>query len=98
MAQEKFDGVIEAVRYSPEGAVSQVRMYERRGPTWSDCVLLDRAELVRRMKAGKRIAVGRRQTYLGSSFEVKGAVHLAGEILATTADAHQDNLEPAPLF
>jgi len=45
MAQEKFDGVIEAVRYSPEGAVSQVRMYERRGPTWSDCVLLDRAEL-----------------------------------------------------
>jgi len=34
MAQAKYDGVIEAVRYAPAGRISLVRAYERRGPTF----------------------------------------------------------------
>ena len=45
MARKTIDGVIEAVRYSPDGAISVVRTYQRRGAVWSDHILLGRKEL-----------------------------------------------------
>ena len=52
---KKFDGVIEAVRYNPDGQIALVRGYELRGVTYSDRVLLDRNTLVERLKEGKKI-------------------------------------------
>ena len=34
MAKLKFDGLIEAVRYAPDGKIILVRAYERRGATF----------------------------------------------------------------
>ena len=49
---QKFDVVIEAVRYK-SGKIELVRAYERRGPSFSDRVLLDRKTLLERLKDGK---------------------------------------------
>jgi len=83
MAKMKFDGVIEAVRYAPDGKLVWVRAYERRGPTFSDRVLLDRGALLERLKAGKKFFAGQRVAYLSSTFDLKKAVRLD----------QQDNLE-----
>ncbi|NMC79593.1 MAG: hypothetical protein GYA59_09560 [Chloroflexi bacterium] len=103
VAQQKFDGVIEAVRYTPEGQVGQVRIYERRGPTFSDRVLLTREQLVQRMKAGQRFVAGERKEFLASTFVVRAPVRLAGpkgkEVLVTTQPAGDgDDLHEVPLF
>jgi hypothetical protein len=76
MAKAKFDGVIESVHYAPDGSLAWARIYERRGPTFSDWVLLDRAGLVERLKAGKKFVLGRRVEYLSSTFEVSQPVRL----------------------
>ncbi len=100
---QKVDGVIEGVRYSPSGMVDVVRLYERRGSTYSDRVLWTRAELVERLKAGKKVAIGTRTLLLASTFELKGQVRLArgraGEVLVTHPEAgERDLLDGAPLF
>ncbi len=75
MARLTLDGVIEAVRYNPAGKIEVVRVYERRGLVWSDHILLNRQDLVERLKQGKKFATGVRKTYLGSVFETGPAVH-----------------------
>ena len=54
MARTTFDGVIEAVRYKPDGQVDWVRAYLRRGPTFSDRIMINRATLIENLKSGKR--------------------------------------------
>ena len=109
MAQVKYDGVIEAVRYAPPGRVAVVRAYERRGPTFSDRVLISREELVRRLQAGKRFVSGERQLRLASTFTVASTICLVEKdgqkYLATTGapaivsgNAGSDNLVGVPLF
>ena len=104
MAQVKYDGVIEAVRYSPAGRVTMVRAYERRGPTFSDRVLINREELVRRLQAGKRFVTGERQLLLASTFTVAFPISLVEKdgqkYLATSdaLDAKGDCLAGVPLF
>ena len=103
MAQQKYDGVIEVVRYTPEGQVELVRLYERRGPTYSDRLLWDRAELVEQLKAGKKIFTGDRTVFLASTFTVKNQVRLvrghSGEVVTTAKEAGEhDFLEGAPIF
>jgi len=71
MSKAKFDGVIEAVHYAPGGQVVWVRAYERRGPTFSDLVIINREDLIQRIKAGKKFVVGSRKAYLASTFEVQ---------------------------
>ena len=97
----KFDGVIEAVRYKG-GRIELVRLYERRGPTFSDHVLLDRPALLARLRQGKRLVTGRRKPLLASTFDVWKPVLLAGEDgdqVVTTLDQHrQDRLEDVPAF
>ncbi|SRR5258707_15505351 len=97
----KFDGVIEAVRYK-NGRIEVVRAYERRGATFSDCVLLDRKSLLERLTSGKRFVSGQRKEFLASTFEVGQEVKVrgvnGGKILTTLAQSEHDKLEGVPLF
>ena len=100
---KKIDGVIEAVRYNPNGQIALVRAYERRGVTFSDRVLLDRKTLLERLKAGKNFSTGQRKEFLASTFELSKAVKAVGnngkEFLTTREGAAQrDELEETPAF
>ena len=97
----KFDGVIVAARYEG-GKLEVVRAYERRGATFSDWVLLDRATLVEKLKNGKRFVTGQRKEYLASTFDVGKPVNLIGrdgsQVLTTLPESDQDHLEGVPIF
>jgi hypothetical protein len=103
MAPQKYDGIIETVRYSPDGLIKMVRIYERRGPTFSDRILISREELVTRIKEGKKYLTGKRVRYLASTFETDESVNLVKfdqtEYLVTQASsAAGDNLGSLPVF
>jgi hypothetical protein len=103
MAKKKYDGVIEAVHYQPDGQVDWVRAYLRRGPTWSDCVLVKRQDLINEIKAGRVMMVGQRVQYMAGTFEVSDPVKLVGssgsEVLVTTQDSSdQDQLKGVPVI
>jgi len=104
MAQKKYDGIIEGARYTPEGKLSGVRIYERRGPTYSDRTLLTRAELLQRLRAKKKFAVGMRQAFLGSTFTIVADVRLAGSrgqeaiVAGGSSAVDRDDLAGAPVF
>lgn len=100
---KKFDGVIEAVRRGPDGEINIARYYERRGPTWSDYMLINRDDLVRRVKKGEKFMVGERQPYLGGTFSLISRVQLTGnggKEKLVTADSPDGKIEikEAPLF
>jgi len=99
---KKFDGVIEAVRYK-NGQIVVVRAFERRGAAFSDRVLLDRRELLDRLKKGKKYVVGKRTELMAGTFEVQEkslqVLEQNGrEVISTRADAVHDELEQAPVF
>jgi hypothetical protein len=87
MAHIKFDGVIEAVRYTPGGKISVVRAYRRRGAVWSDHLLLGRPELVEQLKSGKRFVTGARKEYLGGVFRTGSTVRYIDEHIVTEGQA-----------
>ena len=98
---KKFDGVIEAVHYK-NGQIVNVRAFERRGATFSDQVLIDRKELLERLKNGKQFVVGARKKFWASTFDegktVQVVTRAGKEFIATRAEAEQDELEAAPVF
>ncbi|MDD5467149.1 MAG: hypothetical protein PHS96_05035 [Anaerolineales bacterium] len=103
MAKAKFDVVIEAVHQKSSREIAWVRAYERRGPTFSDHVLLSRQEVVDRLKQGKKIVVGKRLPQLASTFEVTHPVRLAGEpgaeaLVVGEGDAEHDRMDGVPLI
>jgi hypothetical protein len=103
MGRQKYDGVVEAVRFAPGGKLAIARVFERRGSTFSDHVLLSRDEMIRKLKAGQIFMVGKRLEYLGGTFEVSVPVKLAGnpgkEFLFTTKITNDcDDLQGIPLF
>jgi hypothetical protein len=75
MAKPKYDGVIEAVHYHPDGKVAWVRVYERRGATFSDRMIVDRPTLIERMKAGRKYMAGKRVPLMAATFETSTPVH-----------------------
>ena len=93
----KFDGLIEAVRYTPEGRINIVRAYERRGATFSDCVILNRSSLVERLKKGQKFMTGVRTAYMGSTFKTGKYVQLNGDVINTSAGSI-DKLDEVPTF
>lgn len=102
MAKAKFDGIVEAVHYNPDGKVKWVRAYLRRGKTFSDIVLLDRQTLTEQLKSGKHIIAGRRIPLLASSFEVSKPIRVIrqdGQDVLVTGDttANKDCLEGVPV-
>jgi len=103
MAKEKIDGVIEGVRYNPDGQLAWVRAYERRGPTFSDRVLIDRSSLVERLKARKRFVIGQRKLLWASTFDTGSSLQLiqrgGRELIVTgTTSAEHDSLDGVPLI
>jgi hypothetical protein len=98
----KIDGVVQAVRYGPDGRVAWIRAFLRRGPTWSDTVLLDREALVEEIKSGKQFYSGVRVPLLASTFETHAPVKLierGGQAILVTGETPRDNdcLEGVPL-
>ncbi|UYN92176.1 MAG: hypothetical protein KIT70_01440 [Anaerolineales bacterium] len=100
----KAHGVVEAVHLDANGQLDWVRAYERRGPTWSDIVLLDRAALIQRLQSGKRFYIGDRREQWASEFELGRRLRLKkthqGTFLVLgegRGDLPQDWLEGAPL-
>jgi len=101
MAKVKYDGIVEAVRYRPDGQVDWVRTFLRRGPTFSDFILLDRQTLIDHLKAGKKYFVGRRVPQMASTFEVTTPLQVIdsdGKAILVTggAQAQKDCLEGVP--
>lgn len=100
----KYDGVIEAVRYNSKGGIRQVRAYQRRGPTFSDHVLLDRDMLLQELNDGKRYYTGERKENLGSEFELGQLVKLSGKngspkiITENLKQSKKDKLVGVPQF
>jgi hypothetical protein len=103
MAQKKFDGVIEAVRYIPEGKIDRVRVFLRRGAAWSDLMLMTREDFIAILKTGKRIMSGKRVPFMAGTFDVTEPVQLQGKdgqevITLSKGSADRDHLEGVPLF
>ena len=96
MANLKFDGLIEAVRYAPDGKIEVVRAYERRGATFSDHIIISRAKLIDRIKNGEKFVTGSRKEFLGSTFDAQKVVRLDGDSITTAASSSADNLEEVP--
>jgi len=98
---KKIDGVIEAVRYK-NGQIVQVRVYERRGFTYSDRVLLDRKTLTERLESGKRFFTGSREELMASTFTTGKPVFLTESnghnFVSTREGASTDELEGVPVF
>ncbi len=103
MAKQKFDGVVEAVHFAPDGNIAWVRAYERRGSTYSDRVLLDRKALVERIRGGKRFFTGQRTLLEAGTFEIIHPIRLIGTdghgVLVTGySSAQQDTLDGVPVL
>jgi hypothetical protein len=103
MTKKTIDGVIETVRYDPEGKVDLVRVYEKRGPTFSDVVILTRDQIIRKLRTGKKFYVGDRISLQASTFKLGKLVFLSGPvghevIISQAGSKDQDNLQDAPLF
>jgi uncharacterized protein YjhX (UPF0386 family) len=98
---KKFDGIIEAVHYK-NGQIVTVRAYERRGATFSDCVLIERKDLLERIKSGKKFLTGVRKEYLASTFQEGKPVQIMNrdgkDFISTRAGADRDELELVPVF
>lgn len=98
---KKFDGVIEAVHYK-NGQIVTVRAYERRGSAFSDRVLIDRKDLLERIKDGKQFVVGVRKELWAGTFKEAKTVQLVTrdgkDFIATRAEAEHDELESVPVF
>jgi len=103
MTQIKFDYLIEAVHYSAAGDLEKIRVYEKRGPSFSDRIIVDRETLVNVLASGKKVVSGSRLPYLASTFNVTGELQLAGPkespILVMSEEASvRDSLPGIPVF
>lgn len=98
---KKFDGVIEAVRYK-NGQIVMVRAFERRGASFSDHLLINRRDLLDRLKGGKKFITGSRKEFLASTFESGKPVQVVSrdgrEFISTRDAADRDELEQVPVF
>ena len=97
----KFDGIIEAVRYK-NGQITVVRAYERRGASFSDRILIDRKDLLERIKDGKQFLTGSRKELWAGTFEEGKPVKVVNsegkDFISTRDGADHDELEETPVF
>ena len=98
---KKFDGIIEAVRYK-NGQIVTVRAYERRGATFSDRILIDRRDLLERIKSGKVFLTGTRKELWAGTFEEGKPVQIVSrdgkDFISTRDGVNRDELEQVPVF
>jgi len=102
MARIRYDGVVEAVRYQPNGQIELVRVYEKRGFVFTDVLLLDRPALVEQLSKGRKFVTGQRKAYVANEFETGKSLRLAGKagaVITTKEQAgSQDFLANVPIF
>ncbi len=103
MARINYDGVLETAHFKPDGQIDWVRVYQRRGPVFSDRILLKRAEFIDQLKAGKRYVVGERIHNMGGKFNVSQPVHLldknGSQVIAVgSSQAGADDLTGVPII
>lgn len=103
MSKQKFDGVVQAVHYKEDGLVDWVRIYLRRGPTFSDRTMLDRQTLISHLKAGKRYFIGQRIQHMASTFKVDEPLRVIEKdgqefVASAKLDADRDQLEGVPII
>ena len=98
---KKIDGVIEAVRYK-NGQITMARIYEKRGATFSDRIMVERKVLLERIQKGLQYVTGTREELLASTFTTGKSVLLVKnndrEFLSTRDTATNDELEGVPVF
>jgi hypothetical protein len=98
---KKFDGIVEAVRYK-DGQIVVVRAFERRGAAFSDHVLIERHELIEKLKKGKKFFTGKRKEFLAGTFEQGKPLQIVSrdgkEFVSTGESADHDELEQVPVF
>lgn len=98
---KKFDGIIEAVRYK-NGQIVTVRAYERRGATFSDRLLIERRDLLERIKSGKQFLTGSRKEFWAGTFDTGKPVKLVSregkDFISTRDETDRDELEETPVF
>lgn len=96
---KRYDAIITAARFTPDGKIDLVRIFERRGATYSDQVHISRETLVERLKAGKKIVVGQRKEYWASTFDFgKEVILLETGVISTQTGAGKDTLEGVLIF
>ena len=97
----KFDGIIEAVRYK-NGQIIVVRAYERRGATFTDRILIDRKDLLERIQNGKQFLTGARKEFWAGTFEEGKPVKVVSsdgkDFISTRDSSDHDELEETPVF
>lgn len=103
MARPKYDMVIEAVHYYPSGEIDWVRVYERRGPTFSDRKLIKRDELIKRLKKGQKAVGGQRLPYLASTFNLSEPLRLVNHdskefLISGQVSTERDFLSDVPII
>jgi hypothetical protein len=101
--KKPYDGVVVAVRYTPEGKIDWVRAFERYGFVFSDRMNLDREMLLARLKAGKRFKTGSRKIYQGNDFETFAEIRIeekngSSVIVAGEGLSGQDSLGNLPVI
>lgn len=98
---KKIDGVIEAARFK-NGQIQFVRVYEKRGFTFSDWLLLDRKTLIERLQKGQKFITGSREELKASTFKTQKPVILVKEngheYISTSENTKHDELENVPFF
>ena len=100
---KKFDGIISAVHYAPDGQIQWVRAFQRHGFVFSDRMLVKREDLLAWLKAGKKIYTGERSYKMGNDFELGKPVRLVSQngsdvIVVGDGSAQTDQLEGVPIL
>jgi len=103
MARQNTDGIIVAAHYKDTGFVDWVKAFIRRGPTWSDVVLIHREALVDQLKSGANFVTGIRVEFMGTTFKTADAVNLISgrdhDILVTgDIESDVDRLDNVPVL
>jgi hypothetical protein len=79
MAKPKYDGILEGVHLQPDGELDWARVYLRRGPIFSDRIILTRPQLIGALKAGKTFYVGTRILQMGATFDTGKQLRLTSQ-------------------
>lgn len=103
MNRYKADLIIEAVHHKRNGQIDFVRAYQKRGATYSDCLLVERKELLESIVLGMRVFIGQRVPFWGTVFSELAPVrlqtiHNKQTIVTTTSNVNQKELAEAPII
>jgi hypothetical protein len=103
LPKQQVDGVVEAVHYTRDGQVEWVRVYLRRGKTFTDHLLVNRKSFIEILKAGKKIFSGSRIPLQASTFLLNDLVGIikngSSEIIVIgNLKAVRDQLDNVPII